>query len=174
MFRRQRNTREQLRLLRESEWPEELDIRKVPPLEWQERWNILLVAVMGQGFQVLAVSISLGLFFLIFGLLVVDDATLTAWGVEAQDGWGPWTEQHLTVSALVATFAGLSYAVSATLLSEQRDLFLCQLDHKMEQRLAVRALFRELQTRWPPPAERRTRAARRRRAGRGVPRRRTT
>ena len=79
MFRRQRNTREQLRLLRESEWPEELDIRKVPPLEWQERWNILLVAVMGQGFQVLAVSISLGLFFLIFGLLVVDDATLTAW-----------------------------------------------------------------------------------------------
>jgi hypothetical protein len=143
VFRRQRDTHQHLRLLRESKWPK-LELEDVPDLEGPERWNIVLVALVGQGFQVLAVSLCLGLFFLAFGLLVVDEPTLEAWQVAPHDGWGPWTGQHFTVAALIATFAGLSYAVSATLLSEQRELFLCQLDHKMQQRLAVRALYRQL------------------------------
>jgi hypothetical protein len=144
LFRRQRKTRDDLRRLRTSSWPEELEIDSIPDLLWRERWNIMLVALVGQGLQVLAVSVTMALFLLGFEWLAVDDSTLAAWSIDPQNGFGPWSGQHLKVTALLATFAGLSYAVSATLLSEQRELFLCQLDHKMRQRLAVRALYRVL------------------------------
>jgi hypothetical protein len=75
-----------------------------------------------------------------FGRLAVDRETLADWNVTpGDDTWG-WSAQHWEVSALLAAFAGLSYAVSVALFKEQRELFLGELDRKVTQRLAVRTL----------------------------------
>jgi hypothetical protein len=145
MFRRQRKTRRQLAQLRTNAYWDALgDVDDVERLNRRERWNITIVLVFGQGVQVLSVSLLMGSFFLLFGWLTVDEATLTAWGVTPQDGWWLWTGQHFKVAALLAALAGLSYAVYAALLKEQRELFFCELDRKTTQRLAVRALHRAL------------------------------
>jgi len=139
--------------LRDAEHRQKLgDIHKCCKLTARERWNITLVLVFGQAVQVLAVTLVMAAFFLLFGWLTVDEATLGAWlnpehkaSWEPEDGWWLWTGQHLKVTALLAAFAGLSYAVYAALFKEQRDLFFCELDRKATQRLAVRALHRGLQ-----------------------------
>jgi hypothetical protein len=145
VFRRQRKTRQQLAQLRDSDYWDSLpDVKDVTKLKPRERANTTIVLVFGQGVQVVAVSLLMAAFFLLLGWLTVDEATLLDWGVEAQDGWWLWTGQHLKVAALLAAFAGLSYAVYAALFKEQRELFFCELDRKMTQRLAVRALHRGL------------------------------
>lgn len=122
---------------------------KPPRLEWRESWNINTVTVFGQGVQVLAVAVVMALFLLAFGYLTVGDDTLEAWevipkGGEPQQGVLVWSGQHLKVTALLAAFAGLSFAVYAALSKEQREVFFGELDRKVTQRLAVRAIYRRL------------------------------
>jgi hypothetical protein len=122
---------------------------EVPDLEWRERWNINIVLLFGQSVQVLAVTLVMAAFLLVFGLLTVDTDTLQAWdviaeGEEPQEGFPPWSGQHLKVTALLAAFAGLSFAVYAALFKEQREIFFGELDRKATQRLAVRAVYRRL------------------------------
>jgi hypothetical protein len=98
---------------------------------------------------VLAVTLVMAAFLLVFGLLTVDTDTLQAWdviaeGEEPQEGFPPWSGQHLKVTALLAAFAGLSFAVYAALFKEQREIFFGELDRKAKQRLAVRAVYRRL------------------------------
>jgi hypothetical protein len=124
---------------------------EVPPLSWQERGNLMLVVLVGQAVQILALALVLALFFLVFGALTVDETTVKVWAGQTVDAQHPvhqvlwmWTGQHLKVSALLAAFAGLTYAVTATLLKEQRDLFFGELDRKTTQRLAVRLVHGRL------------------------------
>jgi hypothetical protein len=144
---RERRRREQLCQLREdTNWkalPDACDIRRMTA---RERWNITMVLVFGQGVQVLAVSLLMAAFFLLFGWLTVDDATLEAWKVQRQNGPLIWSDQHLKVAVVLAAFAGLTYAVSAALFKEQRELFFAELDRKTTQRLAVRALYRGMKS----------------------------
>jgi hypothetical protein len=79
--------------------------------------------VFGQVVQVLAVSAVMAAFFLLFGWLTVGEDTLKAWQVSPVDGWLGLTEQHWKVTAMLAAFAGLSYAVTASLFKDQREFF---------------------------------------------------
>lgn len=136
------------RLRDESPWGE-LGNLAVPDLGWRERWNITIVLLFGQAVQVLAVTLVMAAFLLAFGRLTVREDTLEAWQVipkegTPQDGFLGWSGQHLKVTALLAAFAGLSFAVYAVLYKDQREIFFGELDRKATQRLAVRALYRRL------------------------------
>ena len=145
--RRELAMRHQLHQLQhETDWRALPDVGDIERMETNERWNITMVLVFGQAVQVLAVSLVMASFFLLFGWLTVDHATLLDWKIKPQDGPLLWTDQHLKVAALLASFAGLSYAVYAALFKEQRELFFCELDRKTTQRLAVRAVYRGLKS----------------------------
>jgi hypothetical protein len=145
--RRELEFRHQLHQLRhQTDWKALPDVADIERMKSSERWNITMVVVFGQGVQVLAVSLLMAGFFLLFGWLTVDHATLQDWKIKPQDGPLLWTDQHLKVAALLASFAGLSYAVYATLFREHRELFFYELDRKTTQRLAVRALYRGLKS----------------------------
>jgi hypothetical protein len=120
------------------------EIDEVRRLEPAEHWNITLVLLFGQIVQVAFVTVLMAAFLLAFGWLAVDHGTLGAWGVSSEHLWRELTEEHVKVTVLLAAFSGLSYAVSAALLPEQRDYFFGELDRKTTQRLAVRALYRGL------------------------------
>jgi hypothetical protein len=139
---------ERLRRLRdETDWDDLGDLEPVK-LGWRERWNITIVMVFAQSIQVLAVTLVMALFLLAFGLLTVDDGTLQAWDVIAENAeppktvLPPWSDLHLKVIALLAAFAGLTFAVYAALFRDQREIFFGEIDRKATQRLAVRALYR--------------------------------
>ena len=125
-------------------WPEHGKVGDVPPLDEKARWNITVVLVFGQVVQVLAVTVVMGVFFLLFGSLTVGHDTLKAWEVSPVDGWFGLTQQHWKVTAVLAAFAGLSYAVTASLFKDQREFFFGELDRKTLQRLGVRALYHRL------------------------------
>jgi hypothetical protein len=146
LFGRRRETFEDLvRLCAETRWGQLSEPPDPPPLSFRERANLTVVIVFGQGIQMLAVTLVMGAFFLLFGRLTVDEATLVSWeNFEPQQGLWGWTGEHLKVSALLAAFSGLAYAVYAALFKDQRELFFGQLDRKLTQRLAVRALYRQM------------------------------
>lgn len=135
---------EMIEFLRVSRWPELPEIEPFTDLHFPERLNITFLVAFALSVQVLAVGIVMGIFFLVFGRLAVDEDTLADWKVKSHDGWLGWSTEHWEVSALLAAFAGLSYVVSVALFKEQRELFLGELDRKVKQRLAVGALNRAL------------------------------
>jgi hypothetical protein len=142
-----RNVEEQLELLLVSEWkglvPE--DTKGVRKLGHLERWNLVMVVAYALSIQVLAVGVAMGMFFLLFGWATVDRATLgEQWDVDWQEGFLWLTAPHWEVAGLLAAFAGLTYAVSVSLSKDHRALFLGELDRKVKQRLAVRALYQAL------------------------------
>ena len=49
-----------------------------PPLRRVQRLNVALVLFVSQGLQVLVVALAVGAFFVVFGLLAIDDGVLQA------------------------------------------------------------------------------------------------
>ena len=118
----------------------EVEVGEGPPLSRAQRVNVGLVLFVSQATQVLIVSITVGLFFVVFGLFAVDTDlriewmdipgdTLLSFPLGGQDF--QLTAELLRVAGGLAAFSGFYFAVAMLTDSTYREEFLTELTDEM-------------------------------------------
>ncbi|HXV52025.1 MAG TPA: hypothetical protein VD765_02260 [Solirubrobacterales bacterium] len=123
------------------------------PLTRAQRFNVGLVLFVSQATQVLIVSLTVGLFFTLFGLLAVNEDLRREWMGTAGDpviefslGGQDFqvTEQLLRVAGGLAAFSGFYFAVAMLTDSTYREEFLEELTDEMRTSFKARADYLRL------------------------------
>ena len=124
-----------------------------PPLSRRQLLNVGLVMVVSQAVQVLIVSLVVGLFFAVFGLLAIDESVRTDWiGHPGEElvAFGflgerlEVTEELLRVAGGLAAFSGFYFAISMLTDSTYREEFLEELTAEMRESFRERAEYLRL------------------------------
>jgi hypothetical protein len=124
-----------------------------PALTRAQRMNVGLVLFVSQAVQVLFVSLTIGAFFVIFGLLAISDGIREEWIGEGGDvlltisvGGDSFelTEQLLRVAGGLAAFSGFYFAVAMLTDSVYREEFLTELSDEMRASFRARAEYLRL------------------------------
>lgn len=119
-------------------------------LSGRQRGNVLLVALFSQGLQIVLVTLLLGGFFVVFGLLTITPtvietwighpgdvlATLTVGGRDVQ-----LTAELLKISAFLGAFSGLYFTVVLVTDATYREEFFDEILAELRQTFAVRAAY---------------------------------
>jgi hypothetical protein len=133
-----------------------------PPLSRAQSFNVGLVLFVSQALQVLFVSLTIGAFFVVFGLLAVNSDLRTEWMGDAGDELLSFSlggeEFQLTVELLrvaggLAAFSGFYFAVAMLTDSTYREEFLEELTDEMRISFRERAEYLRLRGPGPLPAE---------------------
>ncbi len=121
------------------------------PLSRRQRGNVGLVLLFSQGVLVMAVSIFIGLFFVIFGMLVMNEDTLLQWTQQA--ALNDWytisfgddrivlSEELFRAAGFLAVFSGLYFTVNAATEPTYRQEFFDDLVGEVRQSFAVREAY---------------------------------
>ncbi|MDQ2650572.1 MAG: hypothetical protein M3Z03_13620 [Actinomycetota bacterium] len=121
------------------------------PLSARQRGNVMLVALFSQGVQVVLVTLILGAFFVVFGLLTITPEVIESWlghaGHEllSLDVGGRQvllTEELLKISGFLAAFSGLYFTVVLVTDGTYREEFFDEILAELRQTFAVRAVYR--------------------------------
>ena len=95
---------------------------RVVPLRLRERINLLLVAVFGKLLVAVVVGTAISAFFVLFGVLTVDEPTVRSWiqapprilwQVFVADHYYTLTAEHLRVAVFLGAFSALYFVVSS-------------------------------------------------------------
>jgi hypothetical protein len=120
------------------------------PLSTRQRGNVLLVALFSQGLQVVLVTLLLGAFYVVFGLLTITPDVLETWlghqgdSVLRLDLLGRelrLTAELLKISAFLAAFSGLYFTVVLVTDTTYREEFFDEILAELRQTFAVRAVY---------------------------------
>ncbi len=110
-----------------------------------ERANLTLVLAIRQLVQVLVLSLSVFVFFLLFGMMTMQQEIVEAWVVDAgvhNLDWLPNLSVELVqVSTFLAAFAGLYFTVFSLTDETYRTEFFSSVVAELEQAIAVRAAY---------------------------------
>ncbi len=126
-----------------------------PPLSRAQRFNVGLVLFVSQGLQVLFVSLSIGIFFVIFGLLAIDETARQSWlgengnvllTISVGGDQFELTSQLLRVAGGLAAFSGFYFAVAMLTDSTYREEFLTELTDEMRTTFRNRAEYLRLRS----------------------------
>jgi len=118
-------------------------------VEGYERWNLVLVLVIIQGVQVLLLTLSVFLFLLVFGSLVMTEPVMDSWLGTKESGF---TVDLVQVSVFLAAFSGLYLTVSTVTDETYREQFFGDVMHELRRAVGVRAVSLALRAR-PDVAE---------------------
>ncbi|MDH3704757.1 MAG: hypothetical protein OES57_01745 [Acidimicrobiia bacterium] len=131
--------------------PPSSDPLEPPRLRRRAQFNLGLLLFVAQAIQVLLVAMTIGLFYVAFGLFTVREATILQWTtLEEVDVWwraSPFgheivlTRSLVVVATLIASFAGLNFAVSALIDETYRRDFREEITREMRESLAVRTRY---------------------------------
>ena len=120
------------------------------PLSARQRGNVLLVALFSQGLQIVLVTLLLGGFFVVFGLLTVTPAVLASWIGHPGEVLATWTiggrdlqltAELLKISAFLGAFSGLYFTVVLVTDATYREEFFDEILAELRQTFAVRAAY---------------------------------
>jgi hypothetical protein len=121
-----------------------------PPLRRVQRLNVGMVLFVSQALQVLVVALAVGAFFVIFGMLAIDDGVLDAWlGHRGHDVFHVTvlgidvhpTYELLRVAAAIAALSGLYYAIAVLIDPTYREEFLDEVTGDMRETFAARSRY---------------------------------
>jgi hypothetical protein len=121
-----------------------------PHLRRVQRLNVGMVLFVSQALQVLVVALAVGAFFVVFGLLAIDDGVLDAWLGHAGHALVDWTvagvrirptEELLRVATAIAALSGLYYAIAVLTDSTYREEFLDEVTGDMRKTFADRSRY---------------------------------
>lgn len=142
-----------VRLPREVERVEGSVGGETPPLTAAQRVNVGLVLFASQSLQVLLVTVAVGLFFALFGMVAISEALTATWTGHAAETIAHWrlagvectlTDQLLVVSGAVAVLSGLYYAIAVFTDNTYRAEFLDEVTSEMRETFAARARYLKL------------------------------
>jgi hypothetical protein len=129
------------------------DVAVVDSLSTRQRMNVVLVTLFSQGVQIVLVSLAIGVFFSVLGLLLVSKSTIAAWtGVDADSLHVLFsfrlggrqlvvTEPTLRVAGFVTAFAGLQFTMNLLTDPLYRAEFRTDVVGEIRQAFAVRAVY---------------------------------
>ena len=108
-----------------------------------QRTNLVLVLLITQAFQVLLLALAVFVFFLVFGVVAMDDEVLATWiETDLTYAWNiPVSRELLQVSTFLAGFSGLYFAVYAVTDDNYRRQFFTEVLGELEQALRVRVRY---------------------------------
>ncbi len=122
-----------------------------PPRLGRREWgNVGLVALVSQGIQIVIVSVLIGLFFVLLGLLLVDEATTKMWAAGQVNVLATLTlgkrnlvitEELLRVAGFLTAFSGLNFTVYLLTDETYRREFRDEVVGELRQAFAVRAAY---------------------------------
>lgn len=121
-----------------------------PPLSRRQRLNVGLVMFVSHALQVLVVAVAIGVFFVAFGLLTIGPEVRESWigttgdAVLSFTAFGDRyevTAELLRVSAAIASFSGLYYAIAVLTDSTYRAEFLSEFEGSLRETFRVRAAY---------------------------------
>lgn len=113
-----------------------------------QKANLVLVLLIAQLVQVVLLSLAVFVFFVIFGLLVMDPEVIEGWtGAESLTAV-PWFERAnmelLQVSVFLAAFSGFYFTVYAVSDETYRRQFFTSIVRELERAVSARAAYRAL------------------------------
>jgi len=123
------------------------------PLDRRQRTNLLLVLLITQASQVLLLSVSVWLFFLLFGQVAIEDSVINSWVGNGAPHYPPvlgdlgLSRELLKVSTFLAAFSGLYFTVYAVTDSNYREQFFHEITAELERAVGVRAAYLALRRR---------------------------
>jgi hypothetical protein len=142
-----------VRLPREARAVEREVGQESAPLRGAQLFNVELVMFVSQAIQVLLVSLMIGVFLTVFGVLAVDDSIRTDWlGVPGRELFHfhlfgerlELTSQLLRVAAGLAAFSGFYFSIAIFTDSTYREEFLGELTSEMRRSFKDRAEYLRL------------------------------
>jgi hypothetical protein len=145
-----------VRLPREARAVEREVGQESAPLRRTQLFNVELVMFVIQAVQVLLVSLMIGIFLTVFGVLAVDDSIRTQWlGVPGRELlhfhlFGErleLTSQLLRVAAGLAAFSGFYFSIAIFTDSTYREEFLGELTSEMRRSFKDRAEYLRVRAR---------------------------
>jgi hypothetical protein len=128
---------------------ESVDLAGVP-LRKVQRLNLSLVILASQSLQILLVATLVGLFFAMFGALLVDVSVIETWTAGPADPLFRFgvlgdevvvTAELLRASLGIAAFAGIYYTVAILVDATYRDELVAELTDQMRSTFAVRTEY---------------------------------
>lgn len=119
------------------------------PLRRGQRMNASIVVLFNLSLQVLSASMIVGVFFLVFGVLAMDEGVIASWiggepRILAELGWprgAVVTEELLLVALFLAAFSGFYFTISVLTNREFRDEFFEDIVGEVRQACAVRVVY---------------------------------
>ncbi|CAM3624529.1 hypothetical protein [Nocardioides zeicaulis] len=110
-----------------------------------ERWNLILVLLVIQSVQVLLLSLTVFVFFMLFGSLVMQEKTQLAWsGLDTVSALPHLTSVSVSltkVSLFLASFSGFYFTVSAVTDDTYRRQFFSVVESQLERAVGMRAVY---------------------------------
>ena len=128
---------------------EEGALRLDVPLRRRQWFNAGLVVLFGLALQVAFVSLVLGGFFVVFGMIAMDEGLVRDWvgrepqillGIDAATG-AVLTLEHVKVAAFLTTFSAFYFTVSVVTNPDYRAEFFEDVVRDLRQALAVRTVY---------------------------------
>ena len=110
-----------------------------------ERWNLILVLLVIQTVQVVLLSVTVFVFFMLFGSLVMQTETQLAWTGADSVGEAPLLSNVslslMKVSLFLASFSGFYFTVSAVTDDTYRRQFFSVVESPLERAVGMRAVY---------------------------------
>lgn len=112
-----------------------------PPLARRQRINVALVLFVSQSLQVLVVSLAVAVFFVVFGMLTIDESVISGWIGQPADvifefplagRTASLTVALLRVAGAIASFTGLYFTISMLTDDLYRREFMNQITREMQ------------------------------------------
>jgi hypothetical protein len=142
-----------VRLPREAQRLEHEVSADAPPLKRRQLFNVGLVMFVSQSVQVLLVSLMIGVFLTVFGVLAVDDSMRTQWLGDPGNVLFHFTlfrerleltSELLRVALGLAAFSGFYFSIAIFTDSTYREEFLDELTSEMRTSFEERAEYLKL------------------------------
>ncbi len=122
-----------------------IDPQDYAQVEGFERWNLILVLLVIQTVQVVLLSATVFVFFMLFGALVMDTRTQLAWTqletLNEVPGLSQVTFSLMKVSLFLASFSGFYFTVSAVTDDTYRRQFFSVVERQLERAVGMRAVY---------------------------------
>lgn len=121
-----------------------------PPLSSSQRINVGLVLFVSQSLQVLLVTVAVGFFFALFGMVAISATLTQTWTGGAAELIAEWrilgvnftlSDQLIVVSGAVAVLSGLYYAIAVFTDGTYREEFLGEVTGEMRKTFSARAEY---------------------------------
>ncbi|WP_240938098.1 hypothetical protein [Nocardioides sp. JQ2195] len=113
-----------------------------------QKANLVLVLLVAQVVQVLLLSISVFGFFILFGMVAMDDSVIETWvGHPPETFIGPVSRELVQVSVFLAAFSGLYFAVYAVTDELYRKQFFTTITRELERAVSARVVYRSMRRR---------------------------
>ncbi|MGH3333571.1 MAG: hypothetical protein ACRDPJ_19910, partial [Nocardioidaceae bacterium] len=112
-----------------------------------QKANLIMVLLVAQIVQVLLLSFSVFLFFIVFGMVAMEDDVVLTWIGEKSLhtlGWGNVSLELVQVSVFLAAFSGLYFTVYAVTDEIYRKQFFTSITRELERAVAARAVYHAL------------------------------